>query len=198
MRHGLRSLLRRDPGSQPSPAPELPRVEPIDAPEVAITPGSVTADAYGATGSMTFRIESGGERLVDILNQPEATPTLLEGGGDVDLDDVLVVVAGPRVSDPSLRLHRPGHAIDIRIGPWRVEGNAHGPPAADVIGYWMRYRPHFVVITEARLSLAGQPGYAQHPALLVNIRMAESATLRPQGAGDGAESAQTTDTGTDR
>jgi hypothetical protein len=144
--------------------------------------GPVTADALGAEGRLTFTIESDELRLVDALNAEASQPKLGGDGRALDLDDLLIVVAPDRVSDPAKRLHRPGHLVSVRIGPWQVEGNAHGPPAADVIGYWMRYRPHFVVITDAKLSHEAESGYASHEALLVNLWMADSATLRKPNA----------------
>jgi hypothetical protein len=177
MARGLRSLLRRNGGDEPAPAPQPVTVAPAE--RVAFEVGSVRieADALGADGRVTFMIESREARLVDALNAAAAEPMLVGNGGTLDLDDLLIVVAPERVSDPAKRLHRPGHLVQLRIGPWQVEGNAHGPPAADVIGYWMRYRPHFVVITDAKLSHSAESGYASHPALLVNLWMADSATL---------------------
>lgn len=174
---GVFRSLRHGDGGEVAHAPESSGAEQSQDAGIDVIPAPIRADAFGAAGRIAFTIDSDGGRLVDLLNAPASAPTLAESGAEADLDELLIVVAQARVSDPAKRLHRPGRAVEIRVGPWLVEGNGHGPPAADLIGYWMRYRPRFVVITEAELSHAGQVGSASHPALLVNLRMAQSATL---------------------
>jgi hypothetical protein len=177
---GVRRLVFRRTGDAMAPASADPDAPSADEAGIEVAPAQVTAQAFGAAGPLTITVESRGERLVDVLNAPGA-PVRESGGAEVDLEEVLVVALRERVSDPAKRLHRPGRAVRVQLGPWLVEGSAHAPPAADIMGYWMRYRPHFVVITEAKLSHASHAGYESHSALLVNLWKADSATAAAAG-----------------
>jgi hypothetical protein len=178
---GRRLLFRRTTEGAAPPAPAVTDIPSAEDAAGEGAPAQVTAEAFGAAGPLTITIQSHGERLVDVLNAPGDPVVRDASGAEIDLDDVLIVPLRERVSDPAKRLHRPGRAVQIRVGPWLVDGSAHAPPAADIMGYWMRYRPHFVVMTQAKLSHASVAGYESHSAILVNLRMADSATGHVSG-----------------
>lgn len=69
-----------------------------------------------------------GEPLRVQTANPDGTPgTWVE----LDLDDVIAVAPSPRSTPSPGRLARRQHAVEVRAGPYVVNGIAHMPPGAD-------------------------------------------------------------------
>jgi len=138
-------------------------------------PAGVTIEAFLETGVVQLRLHGPAGRLSDILNQE--TDVRLErtdGAAPPVLEGLLVLVPPPQEGDRARRLHRPGRAMRIRIGPYEVTGDAHVPPGAQPTGFLLRTSPRFVALTNATVrSTLGAIADRRVDVVIVNLERAE-------------------------
>jgi hypothetical protein len=116
-------------------------------------------------GSEEMEIETGGQRITDLLN----------GMDDESTADVLLVVPPSQELDPRRRLHRPGQDVRVVVGPYEVVGLLHVPPGTQATGFIARVNPRFVPITQATIRLVDDESeHVAAPVVLANLRLAAS------------------------
>ena len=132
------------------------------------------------------------ERLTDLINREDFLPVVLLDGQPEDLsqpiemradqkwsrlsvEDALLILPPPQVTDPARRLHRPRQPVEIVIGPFVVSGMVHVPPGAQAAGFLFRQNARFAAITRAAVRDSGLEGFEQHAeVVLVNMRRIET------------------------
>lgn len=131
-------------------------------------------------------------RLTDLINhedvlsvvplavQPEdrSRPIEMPEGGEwalLSLEDVLLIMPPPQLTDPQRRLHRPRQPIEIAIGTFVVTGMVHTPPGAQAAGFLMRQGARFAPVTRAAVRQTGLDDFEQHAdVVLVNMRLIDN------------------------
>jgi hypothetical protein len=160
------------------------------------TPLSVVE--FWAPGQRTLAgLDLSQERLTDLINredflsvvfldgQPEDISQPIEMRADqkwsrLSVQDALLILPPPQVTDPSRRLHRPRQPVEIVIGPFVVSGMVHVPPGAQAAGFLFRQNARFAPITRAAVRDIGLEGFEQRAeVVLVNMRRIE--TIRDVG-----------------
>jgi len=138
-----------------------------------------------------------GQRISDWLDAAETTVALREppaqandpsspdeGWEQLRLDDLLVVVPPPQPADPARRLHRPGQAIRVAVGPYLVTGTAHVPPGTEAVAYLGRHGSRFLALTGATIErLDNSAAPVACPVAVVNLQQASS--VRPAATKSG-------------
>jgi hypothetical protein len=136
-------------------------------------------------GPGDVQILAGNHRITDVLNAEEpvrlrapCSADAMVGNSwievdDVERDEILALIPPPRATDPRKRLHRLPQEVSVRVGPYVVTGHAHIPAGAEVTGFLVRHRPHFVPLTNATIRESGQPD-VNVPISIVNLRVAEA------------------------
>lgn len=132
------------------------------------------------------------ERLTDLINREDFLPVVLLDGQPEDMsqpiemradqkwsrlsvEDALLILPPPQVTDPARRLHRPRQPVEIVIGPFVVSGMVHVPPGAQAAGFLFRQNARFAAITRAAVRDSGLEGFEQHAeVVLVNMRRIET------------------------
>jgi len=127
-------------------------------------------------------------RLTDLINREDVLPVVpldaqpedpskpieMPPGGEwalLSLEDVLLILPPPQVTDPQRRLHRPKQPIEIAIGTLVVTGMVHTPPGAQAAGFLMRQNARFAPVTRAAVRDTGLEDFEQHAeVVLVNMR----------------------------
>jgi hypothetical protein len=149
-------------------------------------PQELVLEVLDATGLHTVRIDTGGQRVTDALNDPkhDVNPRAVDpaDGPAPAVDDFLLVVPPPQAGDPARRLHRPGQPLWARIGPYTVEGAVHPPPGAVGEAFLLRRNQDFFVLTDAHIRLRTDQGVTERWAevVLVNLRKVESLRETPE------------------
>jgi hypothetical protein len=124
----------------------------------------VEFDAYAADCRAFGQVELGVGRLSDELDRaPELVvrDVRLEDLADghvvampelsIALDELCAVVAnGPR-GDPARRLRTRTARVEVEVGPYRIVGRVHGPPASDPVASVLRHAA-WVPLTEATVT----------------------------------------------
>ena len=137
------------------------------------------------------------ERLTDLINREEYLPVVLLNEQPEDLskpiemragqqwshlkvEDALLILPPPQVTNPLRRLHRPRQPVEIVIAPFTVTGMVSVPPGAQAAGFLFRQNARFAAVTRAVVRDSGLPGFEQHAeVMLVNMRRA--ATIHDVG-----------------
>jgi hypothetical protein len=166
----LRSLFRKPAGGEPVAAQPNP-------PEPAIA----TVRIFTAQGAREVDIQASDERVTDVLNasqtlrlRPAEASADPEEWAVVDLDEILIVIPPEHPTDRMRRLHRPGQAIVIKLGPYTVAGASHVPAGSDAAAFLLRHRLHFVPITQATITHADGSSAFTEPVVIVNLWRVES------------------------
>jgi len=147
-------------------------------------PHAVDVQLFTTDGTGDVQLLAGPERVTDLLNATE--PIRLRTPRDADAmvgnswvevdeeerDEILAVIPPARITDPQKRLHRLPQQVSMRVGGYVFSGDAHVPAGAEVTGFLLRHRPHFVPLTKASIRSAGQPE-ATVPVAIVNFRVAD-------------------------
>ncbi|MGA2514161.1 MAG: hypothetical protein ABSG37_11160 [Candidatus Limnocylindrales bacterium] len=151
----------------------------------------VLLDAYAADCRVHGQVELGDGRLSDELDR---TPELLirearlESLSDghvvampeltIECDELCAVVASGSRGDLARRLHTRTTRVEVGVGPYRVEGMAHGTPASEPLGLALR-RAAWVPLTEAAIMYRRGAGDVREEVetLLVNRHLIR--TFRP-------------------
>ena len=175
----LRSLFRgNERAEQPPAAAAIPQpmAEPMPAPPPQ--PETVALTIFTADGTRELETDGSMPRTTDLLNRTDDQLRIRESGGTdwefVDVDELLVVVPPEQISDPAMRLHRPRQYVQVRIGPYRVDGAAHVPAGSQVTSFLIPQRHHFAPLTEVTIQHAASGEDYRVPVAIVNLRMAES------------------------
>jgi hypothetical protein len=149
-------------------------------------PQELVLEVLDARGLRTVRIDTGGQRVTDALNDAKhdlnPQPVDPADGPAPDVDDFLLVLPPPQAGDPARRLHRPGQPLWARIGPYTVEGAVHPPPGAAGEAFLLRRNQHFFVLTDAHIRVRTDQGITERWAevVLVNLRKVESLRETPE------------------
>jgi hypothetical protein len=173
-------LFRRsreaDVAAPSSPLPGLSvEVRPVDV-QLFTSDGVGDVQVLAGSGRVTELLNSA--EPMRIRSRHEAPDAAQLEWVDVDVegrDEILAVIPPPRDTNPLQRLHRPAQEVEMRVGPYLVTGEAHVPAGSEATGFLMRHRPHFVPLTNARISEPGVPD-VKAPVVIVNLWMAESLT----------------------
>ena len=172
----LRGFLCRSP-QQPDAAGGVNSDRPASVVRVEILTES---------GEESLEIEDPRRRMTDVLNGEDIlTGRRLTDEGEVpspaakweviDIDSLLVVVPPEHSTDSRQRLHRPGHPVRLRVGPYLVEGLAHVPPGAQATAFLQRHGPRFVALTRATITAVDRDRPAKSVRVaIINLRQAES------------------------
>jgi hypothetical protein len=148
-------------------------------------PHAVDVRLITIEGPGDVQILAGNHRIIDVLNADEPVrlrsplgAEAMVGNSWVEVDDeerdeILALIPPPRITDPKKRLHRLPQQVSVRVGPYVVTGHAHIPPGAEVTGFLLRHRPHFVPLTNATIREAGEPDVTV-PISIVNLRAADA------------------------
>ena len=155
-----------------------PSIEADEAPigvAFAGDPAGMTVEAFLETTVVQLRIHGPAGRLSDVLNrETDVRLERTDGAAPPVLDDVLVMIPPPQEGDRARRLHRPGRAVRVRIGPYEVTGDAHVPPGAQPTGFLLRTSPRFVPLTNTTVrSALGAVGERRVEVAIVNLQRAE-------------------------
>lgn len=148
----------------------------------------IGAFLYAEDCVVSARLELEADRLTDFLNASESIAlrqVTVYGHADgrvVELDsltlardEVLAAEAtGPR-GVPQRRVRTRQSRLEVALGPYRVLGLLHGPPAAEPIGALMR-RPTMVPLTSATVEyrVAGETIARNAGTIIVNRDRVES------------------------
>ena len=160
------------------------------------TPLSVVE--FWAPGQRTLAgLDLSQERLTDLINREDFLSVVLLDGQPEDLSqpiemradqtwsrlsvqDALLILPPPQVTDPSRRLHRPRQPVEIVIGRFVVSGMVHVPPGAQAAGFLLRQNVRFAAITRATVRDSELEAFEQRAeVVLVNMRRIE--TIRDVG-----------------
>jgi hypothetical protein len=166
--------------------------------DVGPTPTRLSVVEFWAAGQRTLAgLDLSRERLTDLINREDFLPVVLLDGqpenlsqpiemrvdqqwSHVSVEDALLILPPPQVSDPSRRLHRPRQPVEIVIGPFVVSGTVHIPPGAQAAGFLFRQNARFAAVTRAAVRDSGREGFEQRAeVVLVNMRRIE--TIRDVG-----------------
>ncbi len=162
----LSSLFSRRRQPEASPEPAAPTADH----------GAVRAEAFLHDGTIPLLLYGPAGRLTDLLNAGAEDLRLerTDGGDPPSLEEILVLVPPPREGDRQRRLHRPGRAVLVRIGPYEITGDAHIPPGAQPTGFLLRTNPRFAPLTGATIrSTSGAIADRRVDVALVNLRRAD-------------------------
>ncbi len=77
-----------------------------------------------------------------------------------------------------LRLHRKLRRVALFAGPFRVTGNLHLPPAAEVGYDYLRLSPEFLPLTESYILHNGEPPF-EHVVSVVIVNTAHVTEMQP-------------------
>lgn len=119
-------------------------------------------------------------RVVLLEERPEDLAQLIEMRADqqwtkLAVEDALLIVPPPQLTDPQRRLHRPRQPVEILIGPFAVSGMVHVPPGAQAAGFLFRQNARFAAVTRAVVRDSELEGFEQHAdVVLVNMHRIDS------------------------
>lgn len=130
------------------------------------------------SGDYTGTINSGGQRITDLLNAQPALMVRLEEPSPVgqwvsiERDTILVVAPPPFVSQR--RIHRQRRTVQVKIGDWIVSGVAHTSPMGALDPTQLRARQPFLPMTNVRITRAdGTADGEQFAVAIVNVSNAD-------------------------
>ncbi len=166
-----RSLFSRFRRQHPSGEADVAQPDPTFSEDSA----GVPIDAFIEAGAVQLRLHAPAGRLSDTLNRETSIRVeRTDGGAPPTIEDLLLLVPPPREVDRARRLHRPGRAVRIWIGPYEVTGDVHVPPGTEATGFLMRNSPRFVALTNAIVrSTIGVIADRDMDVALVNLQRAE-------------------------
>jgi hypothetical protein len=140
-----------------------------------------TVRIFTAEGASEFDIQASDGRMTDVLDSSQTLqlrPSEASGHPEqwttVELDEILIVIPPAQPTDRMRRLHRPGQAVVIRLGPYTVAGASHVPAGTDAAAFLLRHRQHFVPITQATITHADGSSAFTELVAIVNLWRAES------------------------
>ncbi|HTI28871.1 MAG TPA: hypothetical protein VL687_00720 [Methylomirabilota bacterium] len=168
--------------------------QPDEAPSLAVpTATHLSVVEFWAPSQRTLAgMDLSRERLTDLINREEYLPVVLlnEQPEDISkpiemragqqwshlkIEDALLVLPPPQVTNPLRRLHRPRQPVEIVIGPFTVTGMVSVPPGAQAAGFLFRQNARFAAVTRAVVRDIGMPGFEQHAeVMLVNMRRVDT------------------------
>lgn len=174
-------------GRRSKPAEE----EPIPAAAPIVTRLAVV-ELWRLNDRVLVGVDLSQGRLMDLVNRdddltvvlleerPEDLAQLIEMPADqqwtkVAVEDVLLIVPPPQLTDPQRRLHRPRQPVEILIGRFAVSGMVHVPPGAQAAGFLFRQNARFAAVTRAVVRDSELEGFEQHAdVVLVNMQRIDS------------------------
>lgn len=120
-------------------------------------------------GHLRDALEAGAPLVLDQAESLAIGETEVRPAGRISLevDDVLVAVGD---DDPSLSVHATWHAVELDIGPYRIDGELPTMPGFDPDRALTRPSGEFVMLRDVRLAMLGGsgPGVAIGEHALVN------------------------------
>jgi hypothetical protein len=123
----------------------------------------LACQVFRADGTGEMAIETGGERVTDLLNRMD----------DASAAEIFLLIPPTQEFDARRRLHRPGQDVRMVIGPYEVLGQVHVPPGTLPTAYLGRVNPRFVPITHATIRLVdGDGAKVSAEVVLANLRLA--------------------------
>ena len=132
------------------------------------------------------------ERLTDLVNREDYLPVVLLTEQPEDLskpiemragqqwshlkvEDALLILPPPQVSNPHRRLQRPRQPVEIVVVPFTVTGMVSVPPGAQAASFLFRQNTRFAAVTRAVIRDRRLPGFEQHAeVILVSMRQVET------------------------
>ena len=171
------------------------RGEVPEAAPTAVVPAAThlaVVEFWAASQRTLAAIDLSRERLTDLINREDYLPAVLltdqpedfskpiemragQQWSHLKVDDALLILPPPQVTNPLRRLHRPRQPVEIVIGPFTVTGMVSVPPGAQAAGFLFRQNARFVAVTRAVVRDGGLRGFEQHAeVILVNMRQVET------------------------
>ncbi|MGH2429255.1 MAG: hypothetical protein ACRDGV_10315 [Candidatus Limnocylindria bacterium] len=157
------------------------------------TNGRRTSDWLNMSDTLQLR----GAQSVDLTDATAAPPPLPTDVAEEPLaaSDVLFAIPPPLPANRHLRLHRRRVHVQLVLPGFRIGGQAHVRPGAEVGTHLFRSGRRFVPLTDVELVSTGEPGFSwTAPVLIVNAmhvkEMSGPAPVQPPGSEGAVAAAQ--------